>query len=75
MRKTLFLAFLFPFAFWSTGVDQAQETTQGSNAPFLERKTRNTAITTVGRYRSLLANILQPILESKIPADSETLRP
>jgi hypothetical protein len=38
MRKTLFLAFLFPFAFWSTGVDQAQETTQGSNAPAIIQK-------------------------------------
>ena len=38
MRKTLFLAFLFPFAFCFTGVDQAQETTPGSNAPAITQK-------------------------------------
>jgi hypothetical protein len=106
MRKTLFLAILFPFAFWYVAVGRAQETTPGSNAPAIIQKPLKGELAPLKlalnqplkdwlkllgdgknivnengvdniitfsfnagrfteRYRSLLANILLPILEPK----------
>jgi hypothetical protein len=38
MRKTLFFAILFPFAFWYVTVGRAQQTNPGSNAPAIIQK-------------------------------------